>query len=96
MLVRNFFSHVNPDGKAPQDRLASACAGVLARTGENIWSGHGFNYVDSKLLARVIVDSWINSPPHRANLLSPDYTHQGVGVSVLGKDIRATQDFVQR
>ena len=96
MLLRNFFNHVNPDGKAPQDRIAPAYSRTLARTGENIWSGHGFDYADSKLIARVIVDSWITSPGHRANLLNPDYTHLGVGVSVLGKDIRATQNFVQR
>ena len=65
---------------------------TLARTGENIWSGHGFDYSDSKLIARVIVDSWLTSPGHRANLLNPDYTHLGVGVSVLGKEIRATQN----
>ena len=46
--------------------------------------------------ARVIVDSWMTSPGHRANLLNPDYTHLGVGVSLLGKEIRATQNFVQR
>ena len=86
MLVRNFFNHVNPDGKAPQDRIAPAYSRTLARTGENIWSGHGYDYSDSKLMARVIVDSWMTSPGHRANLLNPDYTHLGVGVSVLGKE----------
>ena len=96
MLLRNFFNHVNPDGKAPQDRIAPAYSRTLARSGENIWSGHGFDYAESKLLARVIVDSWITSPGHRANLLNPDYTHLGVGVSVLGKEIRATQNFVLR
>ena len=96
MLVRNFFNHVNPDGKAPQDRIAPAYSRTLVRTGENIWSGHGYDYSDSKLMARVIVDSWMTSPGHRANLLNPNYTHLGVGVSVMGKEIRATQNFVQR
>jgi uncharacterized protein YkwD len=96
MLRRDFFSHVNPDGKAPQDRIAPAYARTLARAGENIWGGHGYDYSDSKLMARVIVDSWMTSPGHRANLLNPNYTHLGVGVSVLGKEIRATQNFVQR
>jgi uncharacterized protein YkwD len=96
MLARNFFNHVNPDGKAPQDRIAPAYARTLARTGENIWGGHGFDSSDSKLLSRVIVDSWMTSPGHRANLLNPDYTHLGVGVSLLGKEIRATQNFVKR
>jgi uncharacterized protein YkwD len=96
MLRRHFFSHVNPDGKSPSDRIAPAYAHTLARAGENIWSGHGYDYSDSKLMARIIVDSWISSPGHRANLLNPHYTHLGVGVSVLGKEIRATQNFVQR
>jgi uncharacterized protein YkwD len=96
MLTRNFFNHVNPDGKAPQDRIAPAYSRTLARTGENIWSGHGYDYTDSKLMARVILDSWMTSPGHRANLLNPNYTHLGVGVSVLGKEIRATQNFVER
>jgi uncharacterized protein YkwD len=96
MLRRHFFSHVNPDGKNPQQRIAPAYARTLARAGENIWSGHGYDYSDSKLMARIIVDSWISSPGHRANLLNPHYTHMGVGVSVLGKEIRATQNFVQR
>ena len=96
MLGRNFFHHVNPDGKAPQDRIAPAYSRTLARTGENIWGGHGYDYSDSKLMARVIVDSWITSPGHRANLLNPNYTNLGVGVSVLGKEVRATQNFVQR
>jgi uncharacterized protein YkwD len=96
MLTRDFFNHVNPDGKAPQDRIVPAYSRTLARTGENIWGGHGYDYSDSKLLARVIVDSWMTSPGHRANLLNPNYTHLGVGVSVLGKEIRATQNFVQR
>ena len=96
MLKRNYFSHVSPDGKVIQDRIVPAYSRTLSRAGENIWSGHGFDYSDSKLLARVIVDSWITSPGHRANLLNPNYTHLGVGVSVLGRDIRATQNFVQR
>jgi uncharacterized protein YkwD len=96
MLERNFFSHVNPDGKTPQKRIAPAYSRTIARAGENIWGGHGYDYSDSQLMARVIVDSWVSSPGHRANLLNPSYTHLGVGVSVLGKEVRATQNFVQR
>jgi uncharacterized protein YkwD len=96
MLERNFFSHVNPDGQTPQKRIAPAYSRTISRAGENIWGGHGYDYSDSQLMARVIVDSWMSSPGHRANLLNPSYTHLGVGVSVLGKEVRATQNFVQR
>ena len=47
-------------------------------------------------MARVIVDSWMTSPGHRANILNPHYTYLGVGVSALGKEVRATQNFVTR
>jgi uncharacterized protein YkwD len=96
MLRRNFFSHVNPDGKTPQARIAPAYARTIARSGENIWGGHGYDYADSKRMARVIVDSWMTSPGHRANILNPKYTYLGVGVSALGKEVRATQNFVTR
>jgi len=96
MLQRDFFSHVNPDGKAPQDRIVPAYSRAIARSGENIWGGHGYDCSDSKLLARVIVDSWIASPGHRANLLNPGFTCVGVGVSASGKEIWATQNFVHR
>jgi uncharacterized protein YkwD len=96
MLRRSFFNHTNPDGKTPQDRIIPAYSRTIARAGENIWGGHGHDYSDSNLIARVIVDSWVTSPSHRANLLNPRYTHLGVGVSALGKEVRATQNFVQR
>lgn len=96
MLVRDYFSHVDPDGKAPQDRVIPAYSRTIARVGENIWGGHGYDYSDTKLIARVIVDSWMASPGHRANLLNPNFNYVGVGVSVSGKEVRATQNFVQR
>ncbi len=96
MLKRNYFSHVNPDGKTVKDRVVPATSRTTVRAGENIWSGSGYDYSDYKLMARMIVDSWMSSPGHRANLLNPTYTHLGVGVAVLGKEIRATQNFIQR
>jgi uncharacterized protein YkwD len=96
MLRRDYFSHVGPNGKTPKDRVAPAYSRTVARIGENIWGGHGYDYSDSKLMARVIVDSWMASPGHRANLLNPNFNYVGVGVSVSGKEVRATQNFVQR
>ena len=96
MLERQYFSHVSPDGQSFKDRVVPAYSRSLARAGENIWGGHGYDYSDSNLIARVIVDSWMASPGHRANILNPDFNYLGVGVSVMGKEIRATQNFIQR
>jgi uncharacterized protein YkwD len=98
MLQRDFFNHNSPDGKGLQDRLldAPAVARTIARAGENIYGGSGQDWTDAKTMARVIVDGWMTSPGHRANILNPDYTHLGVGVSVREREIRATQNFSQR
>ena len=37
---------------------------------------------------------WMNSPGHRKNLLSPGYTHLGVGVIAGSQEITATQVFI--
>lgn len=98
MLRRDYFSHTNPDGETVKDRVFNAPAvyKTVARLGENIYGGSGQDYADIKTMARLIVDGWMTSPGHRANILNPDYTHLGVGVSILGKEMRATQNFTQR
>jgi len=96
MLRRHYFSHISPDGASPKERLAPVYLNVISRAGENIWGGRGLDFSDSRRLARVAVDGWMISPGHRANILNPDYTHLGVGVGVLGREIRATQNFVKR
>jgi uncharacterized protein YkwD len=47
------------------------------RVGENIAWGSG-----SQGTVRAIMRGWLNSPPHRRNLLSPRFRQQGVGVRV--------------
>jgi uncharacterized protein YkwD len=96
MLENNYFSHVSPDGESLKDRVVPAYSRALSRAGENIWGGHGFDYTDSALMARVIVDGWMSSPGHRANILNPNYNYMGVGVSAKGKEVRATQNFIKR
>ena len=44
-----------------------------------------------KEFADKMVDSWMHSPPHKANILSKDYTHLGVGVAIK-KSPYATDD----
>ncbi len=92
MLRRDFFSHENPDGFGPRERVP-AYSRAMARAGENIYGSHGLDFSDPKLIARIVVDGWMASPGHRVNLLNAGYTSLGVGVSVKGTEIRATQVF---
>ncbi|WP_436739156.1 CAP domain-containing protein [Streptomyces sp. BBFR102] len=70
MAARGFFDHTDPDGDSPWDRAEQA--GVAGLGGENIARGQAN--------AQSVMDSWMNSPGHRANILNCDYKTLGVGV----------------
>ncbi len=93
MLRRGFFSHTNPEGLTVRDRLSPYFSGSIRSLGENIWEGSNLSAANREALARYIMNAWMSSPGHRENILSADYTHLGVGVTALGREIRATQDF---
>lgn len=64
------FSHTRPDGSSWITVIREF--GIPYRVcGENIALG----YRD----ARTVVNGWLNSPSHRANIMSPNYTRMGVG-----------------
>ncbi len=94
MLVRRFFDHTNPEGVSFDERISDHYPHRFHVVGENIWSAFGYNPRKTQQVAQEIVDSWMNSPGHRENLLSPHYTHLGVGVSSRQDKILATQEFV--
>jgi uncharacterized protein YkwD len=94
MLVRRFFDHTTPDGVSFDERISDHYPHRIHVMGENIWSAFGYNPSNPQKLAKEIVDDWMSSPGHRANLLDPDFTHLGVGVSARQQTIRATQEFV--
>ena len=71
MYLRNFFDHNNPDGKSPFDRMREYGI-TYSSAGENIAKGQES--------AEAVVDAWMNSPGHRANILSEDYEYIGVGL----------------
>ncbi|KOX05981.1 CAP domain-containing protein [Streptomyces sp. NRRL B-3648] len=83
MAARGFFDHTDPDGRTPWDRAASA--GITELGGENIARGQAD--------AAAVMQSWMNSPGHRANILNPDFKTLGVGVHFGPGGPWWTQDF---
>jgi uncharacterized protein YkwD len=70
MAARAFYSHTSPEGTQPWDRAAAA--GSTRRSiGENIACG--------QRSPAEVVEGWMNSPGHRANILRPGFTHIGIG-----------------
>ncbi|MFI2074664.1 CAP domain-containing protein [Streptomyces triculaminicus] len=83
MARRGFFDHTDPDGRTPWDRAARR--GIKNLGGENIARGHPD--------ARTVMDAWMRSSGHRANILNCDYRSLGVGVHHGGSGPYWTQDF---
>jgi uncharacterized protein YkwD len=96
MLVHHFFEHDTPGGPTFEKRLANQYRHWVSSMGENIWSGSGYNPRKTQEIARDIMSDLMKSPGHRENILDPNYTHLGVGVSATHHTIRATQEFVGR
>jgi hypothetical protein len=80
MTRRNFFSHVNPEGEGPGDRVSWRHRQLIGEAGENLWmeSGNSQHYPSGY----EIVSSWMKSQGHRENILRREFTHMGVAVSV--------------
>lgn len=64
------FSHTRPDGRS--------CYTALDEAGAT-YSGAGENIAYGQETPEEVVDTWMNSPGHRANILNSSYTHIGVG-----------------
>jgi uncharacterized protein YkwD len=94
MLVRQFFDHTDPDGVSFDKRISGQYPHWVYAMGENIWTAFGYPPGAAPKLAQEIVTDWLNSPDHRENILSPDFTHLGVGISARHRTILATQEFV--
>ena len=60
-------------------------------TGENIYQFLARR--DQKKLAKNLVDGWMNSPGHRANILHSGFKYLGVGIARSGDSVYATQNF---
>jgi uncharacterized protein YkwD len=68
MAATGDFSHTGPDGSSPRSRLAAV--GVRPqRTAENIALGYD---------AASVVDAWMASPGHRANILDCSLVYVGI------------------
>ncbi|WP_460136425.1 CAP domain-containing protein [Pseudomonas sp. S1_E04] len=73
MANGNFFDHLDHDGRTPGDR--AELAGYIARNiGENIAAG-----LDTP---RKVVDGWLASPGHCANLMNPQFRELGAAYAM--------------
>lgn len=87
MLSLDFFAHNSPDGTTPDQRITAA--------GYTNWTTWGENIAEGYTTAEDVVNGWINSPGHRANMLNAAFKDIGIGYSG-GSSPYWVQDFGAR
>ena len=97
MAYNDFFGHVGPDGRAPQDRVAAFDRRALVQfSAENVamveivrgrWNLQ-------REAVRRLHENLMDSPGHRANILSEEATHVAMGVVHTDQGVWVTQNFL--
>lgn len=82
--TKTYFSHTRPDG--------SSCFTALDEVGYSYRTA-GENIAYGQKTAAEVMNAWMNSEGHRANILGQNYTHIGVGVYESGGVIYWSQFF---
>lgn len=77
MATRDFIDHEGSDKSDYRMRIDGACY-AWARIGENIGAGYGGD-------PQKVMKGWMGSPPHRAAILSREFTEVGIGYAVNDK-----------
>lgn len=85
MASNGYFSHTSPTYGSPFDQMKAN--GVTYKSAaENIAMG--------QRSAEEVVQGWMESPGHRQNILTPEFTHIGIGYDQNGN--YWTQQFIQK
>jgi uncharacterized protein YkwD len=87
---KNYFSHEDLQGNLMTVKMKNDGVNYKA-WGENIAYIGGVT--DENALANQFMTNWMNSPGHRANILSTNFSSIGVGVYKIGNKVYATQEF---
>lgn len=88
MVKNNYFDHTSPTYGSPFTMMDQYGINYTF-AGENIAAGYS--------TAKAVMEGWMNSPGHRANILNPNYKEIGIGIAKGGDyGIYYTQMFVKR
>ena len=71
MLARGYFAHKSPSGTTVRER---------ARKAGYAWRAIGENIAEGQTSVQEVMTTWMDSPGHRQNILSPDFRDLGIGL----------------
>lgn len=87
MGLQDYFSHTSLDGRTVSERIEDAGYS---------WNTYGENIAAGQPTPEDVIDSWMSSQGHRANILNPNFCDIGVGYTYVADSFYRhywTQDF---
>jgi uncharacterized protein YkwD len=93
MARRSFYSHVSPEGDDVQDRYLDSGGSRWELVAENIAQCSGCSSPATIESVQSFQEGWMNSPPHRENILARGLSSFGFGIAGDGSTVYAVQTF---
>jgi len=104
MANDEYFSHETPEGLNPTDRASKVDYVCRYQIGNLIYSGIGENLhmvqgstvsflSTPSSIAELAVSGWMDSPGHKKNILTSNFSNEGIGVLISTFSIHVTQNF---
>ncbi len=85
MVERGYMAHRSPEGDGPRERVFAIFPDFVGIAGENIAMRRIRPDESAADTALGAVEAWVDSPPHRKNLLDQRHGHVGIGVADNGR-----------
>jgi uncharacterized protein YkwD len=92
MAARNSFEHLTPEGYGPAARVGLLARDLVGAVGENIAMRRNAR---APATPQQIMQQWRDSPGHRANMLTPGFTHAGLGLVRLNGEVVAVAVYAE-
>ncbi len=104
MADDEYFAHETPEGLTPTDRASKSDYTCQYQIGNLIYSGIGENLYmvqgptvsityTPQSIAESTVSGWMDSPGHKKNILTSNFSKEGIGVSISEFAIHVTENF---
>ncbi|MFC7334665.1 CAP domain-containing protein [Rhodocista pekingensis] len=95
-ITRAGLSHTDPQGRGPGQRIGLLHRRLVGPAGENLFQSSRLPPSGREAAGSVAVDSLMESPGHRRNILERRWTHAGMGAVADGDGFVVVQLFAQR
>ena len=92
MAARDSFEHLTPEGYGPAARVGLLARDLVGAAGENIAVRRNAR---APATPPQIMQQWRDSPDHRANMLTPGFTHAGLGLVQLNGEVVAVAVYAE-